>query len=152
MSTLREPAAPRYRTEGPAGDAAGGVPPLRPSRPSQATAAVPRGEDGSAQTMRCAKESPPGLPVRPPVEAAQAQRTTPGSRPQSRTWLRRRTGTCAFESPFRELASQGTQKRPVLMDRASRQEEPACFPTREARLRQIRPAVGATVCGDESVI
>src|SRR4051812_42711400 len=111
MSALREPAAPRYRTEGPAGDAAGGAAPLRPSRPSQWPAVVPRGEDGSAQTRRCAKESPPGLPVPRPVEAAEAQRTTPGSKPQSRTWLRRRTGTNAYEyeSPFRVLASTSTQ-------------------------------------------
>src|SRR5260370_25899381 len=80
MSARREPAAPKRHQGGAAGDAADGTPRLRPFRPSQATAAEPRGEDGPAQTTRCARESPPGSPAPPPVEAAVAQRTPPGSR------------------------------------------------------------------------
>src|SRR6266851_3780634 len=110
MSAHREPAAPKRHRGGAAGDAADGTPRLRPFRPSQATAAEPRGEDGPAQTRRCARESPPGLLAPPPVEAAVAQRTAPGSRPRSRTWSRTRTRTNAYETPF--VGDDGHTKTP----------------------------------------
>src|SRR5260370_39594981 len=115
MSARREPAAPKRHRGGAAGDAADGTPRLRPFRPSQATAAEPRGEDGPAQTRRCARESPPGLLAPPPVEAAVAQRTAPGSRPRSRTWSRTRTRTNAYATPFVCWQMTDTQKRPVRL-------------------------------------